>query len=102
MAVYKNITGAATTVVIRKGGTTSGNINKILIANVNTSNAVTITVDLYDGTNTFTLIKEVDIPVKSSLVLEDNLSFNKREYHLRMVTQNASDGGTPSLTVIIK
>ena len=98
MALYKNITGAATTVVIRKGGTTSGNINKILIANVNTSNAVTITVDLYDGTNTFTLIKEVDIPVKSSLVLEDNVSFNSNSFNLRITTA----GTSPNISVILR
>ena len=97
MAVYKNITGAATTVLITKGGTVSGCIEKILIANVNTSNAVRITVDLYDGTNTFTLIKEVDIPVKSSLVLEDNVRFKASEYNLRITTA----GTSPNISVII-
>jgi hypothetical protein len=97
MAVYKNITGAATTVLITKGGTVSGGIEKILIANVNTSNAVTITVDFYDGTNTFTLIKEVDIPVKSSLVLEDNVRFDSSVYNLRVTTA----GTSPNISVII-
>ena len=82
MAVYQNITGAATTTVITKGGTVTGSIDKILIANVNTSNAVTITVDLHDGTNTFTIIKEVDIPVKSSLVLEDKVPCWRYQTHL--------------------
>ena len=98
MAVYQNITGAATTTVITKGGTVAGSIDKILIANVNTSNAVTITVDLHDGTNTFTLIKEVDIPVKSSLVLEDNVRFDSAVYNLRITTA----GTSPNISVIIR
>tara|TARA_R100001015_G_C4620076_1_gene176945 strand:- start:388 stop:684 length:297 start_codon:yes stop_codon:yes gene_type:complete len=97
MAVYQNITGVATTTVITKGGTVAGSIDKILIANVNTSNAVTITVDLNDGTNTFTLIKEVDIPVKSSLVLEDNVRFDSAVYNLRITTA----GTSPNISVII-
>ncbi len=46
--------------------------------------------------------KDVDIPYGTSLVLTDNVGFNKSMFHLRIVTQNASDGGAPSLTVIIK
>ena len=98
MAVYKNITTVATTTVITKGGTVTGSIDKVLIANVNTSNAVTITVDLHDGTNTFTLIKEVDIPVKSSLVLEDNVRFDSAVYNLRVTTA----GTSPNISVIIR
>ena len=98
MIVYQNITGADTTTVITKGGLVSGSINKILIANVNTTNAVTITVDLHDGTNTFTLIKEVDIPVKSSLVLEDNVRFDSAVYNLRVTTA----GTSPNISVIIR
>tara|TARA_R100000388_G_C7179770_1_gene128049 strand:+ start:384 stop:680 length:297 start_codon:yes stop_codon:yes gene_type:complete len=97
MIVYQNITGPGTTPVITKGGSVSGSINKILIANVNTTNAVTITVDLHDGTNTFTLIKEVDIPVKSSLVLEDNVRFDSAIYNLRITTA----GTSPNISVII-
>ena len=54
------------------------------------------------GNNKYHFFKDVDIPYGASLVLDDNLSFDKSFYHLRIVTQNASDGGTPSLTVIIK
>tara|TARA_Y100001972_G_C7521572_1_gene263066 strand:- start:56 stop:355 length:300 start_codon:yes stop_codon:yes gene_type:complete len=99
MAVYKNITGAtANDILIKKGPKFSGNISKILIANVNTSNAVTITVDLHDGTNTFTLIKEVDIPVKSSLVLEDNVKFDSTVFNLRITVA----GTSPNISVIIR
>jgi len=98
MAVYKNITGSATTTVITKGDTVSGSIDKIVIANVNTSNDVTITVDLHDGTNTFTLIKEVVVPTKTSLVLEDNVRFDSAVYNLRVTTA----GTSPNISVIIR
>jgi|TARA_R100000664_G_scaffold22644_1_gene32129 hypothetical protein len=100
--IYKQIdnnTGSAETVtLITKGSGTSGNIKKILIANENTSNAVNVTIDLNDGTNTFTIIKEVEIPVKSSLVLSDNIDFDSNIFNLRITTS----GTTPLVTVIIK
>jgi len=100
--IYKQIdnnSGSAQTItVITKGSGVSGNIKKILIANENTSNAVDITVDLHDGTNTFTIIKEVEIPVKTSLVLSDNISFDSNAFSLRITTS----GTTPLITVIIK
>lgn len=100
--IYKQIdnnSGSAQTItVITKGSGVSGNIKKILIANENTSNAVDITVDLHDGTNTFTIIKEVEIPVKTSLVLSDNVSFDSNVFSLRITT----GGTTPLITVIIK
>lgn len=100
--IYKQIDndsgGAQTITVIAKGGGVSGNISKILIANENTSNAVDITVDLHDGTNTYTIIKEVEIPTNSSLVLTDNISFNKDIFNLRITTS----GTSPLVTVIIK
>tara|TARA_A100001515_G_C4541968_1_gene200494 strand:- start:28 stop:339 length:312 start_codon:yes stop_codon:yes gene_type:complete len=100
--IYKQIDnnsgGAETITLITKGSGTSGNIKKILIANENTSNAVNITVDLHDGTNTFTIIKEIEIPVKSSLVLSDNIDFDSNIFNLRITTS----GTTPLVTVIIK
>ena len=38
----------------------------------------------------------------TSLVLDDNLSFDSSIFDLKIITQNASNGGTPSLTIIIK
>ena len=111
MAQYTNITTGTTTTLITKNGNDSSVINKITIANVDGHQADNVCLFLEDETAStstnagnvkYYFFKDVDIPYGTSLVLEDNLSFNKREYHLRMVTQNASDGGTPSLTVIIK
>ena len=99
MSIYKNYTSAATNEnLIVKGANISGRISKILIANVNTSNAVNVTIDLNDGTNTYTIIKEVEIPVKSSLVLEDNVEFNSKDFNLSITTS----GTAPLVTVIVK
>ena len=100
--IYKQIDNnsgwAETVTVITKGGGVSGNISKILIANEDS--AITkVTVDLHDGTNTFVIIKEVEIPVSSSLVLSDNISFDSEVFSLRITTTGT---GTPTVTVIIK
>ena len=100
--IYKQIDnntgGAETITVITKNSGVSGNINKILIVNENTSSVVNVTVDLYDGTNTFTIIKEKEIAVKTSLVLSDNVDFDSNIFSLRITTS----GTNPLITVIIK
>ena len=111
MAIYKNITTGTTTTLITKGSSISSSIKKISIANVDGHQADNVCLFLEDETAStstdagnikYYFFKDVDIPYGASLVLDDNLSFNSNAYHLRVVTQNASDGGTPSLTVIIK
>ena len=112
MAVYKNITtsGSATTDLIARYGIITGNIKKITIANVDGHQADNVCVFIEDalvststnaGNNKFYFLKDVDIPVGTALVLEDNLSFDNKKYSLRIITQNAADGGAPSLSVII-
>ena len=111
MAIYTNITSGTTTTLITKGGVIGGGIKKITIANVDGHQADNVCLFLEDETAStstdagnvkFYFFKDVDIPYGASLVLDDNISFDSKVYHLRIVTQNASDGGTPSLTVIIK
>ena len=116
MALYTNIITGTTTTLISKENKRSGtgytsDIKKIVIANVDGHQADNVCLFLEDeeaststdaGNNKYYFFKDLDIPYGASLVVDDNLSFDKSSYHLRMVTQNASDGGTPSLTVIIK
>ena len=111
MATYTNITSGTTTTLITKDSGISGSIKKITIANVDGHQADNVCLFLEDETAStstdagnvkYYFFKDVDIPYGASLVLEDNLSYNNDLFHLRLVTQNASDGGTPSLTVIIK
>tara|TARA_A100001201_G_scaffold133209_2_gene120237 strand:+ start:1373 stop:1669 length:297 start_codon:yes stop_codon:yes gene_type:complete len=98
MAIYKNITTETTTTLITKGGDVTKRVSKILISNNSSSDATDITVNLYDGTNVFYLIRDVVIPSKVSLVLEDNVSFDTKKFNLRI----SNAGTNPNLTVIIK
>jgi hypothetical protein len=104
MGVYKNITTGTNTTLITKGGSYGGGtIKKITIANVDGHTADNVCVYLENASGAkFYFIKDVDIPVGTTLVLDDNVSFHTGTYHLKLTTQNASDGGTPNLTVIIK
>ena len=76
--VYKNITTETTTTLMTKGSSNSGLANKILISNNSSSEATGICVDLYDGTNVFYFIRDIVIPSKVSLVLEDNIAFDTK------------------------
>ena len=101
MAIYNAITSATTTTLITKNGNISGSINKITICN-NSDNAATgISVHLWNGTGgqpVHPFVHNVTIPSGATLVLEDNISFNSKEYNLRI--SNAGTG--PDITVIIK
>ena len=83
--IYKQIDnntgGAETITLITKGSGDSGNIKKILIANE----------------NTYILYNKIDIPAKTSLVLTNNVSFNVREFSLRLTTTGGVD-----CTIVIK
>ena len=110
MAKYVNITSGTTTTLIAKGGSRSGVVRKITIANVDGHQADNVCLFLEDETASastdagnvkYYFFKDVDIPYGATLVVSDNLIFDSKAFHLRIVTQNASDGGTPNLTVII-
>tara|TARA_R110002020_G_scaffold108127_3_gene250769 strand:+ start:364 stop:678 length:315 start_codon:yes stop_codon:yes gene_type:complete len=101
--IYKNITTGTTTTLITKGNKEIGRINKITIANVDGHQADNVCLYIEDASaNKFYFFKDLDIPMGATLVVDDNLSFDGSVYSLKIITQNASDGGTPSLTVIIK
>ena len=115
MAIYKNITTSTTTDLITRSSksstTQSGNISKITICNTDSLPAQNISVFLEDAAvststhannNKFYFIYYVDLPTSSTLVLSDNLSFDKSVFSLRIITNNDSGGGTPSLSIIIK
>tara|TARA_R100000742_G_C4206648_1_gene34201 strand:- start:33 stop:380 length:348 start_codon:yes stop_codon:yes gene_type:complete len=111
--IYTNITSGTTTTLITKGGRVSGSINSIMISNVDGHQADNVCLFLEDAAasastsasnNKYYFFKDLDIPYGATLLIENNplLSFNSTLYNLRIITQNASDGGTPNLTVIIK
>ena len=106
MAIYKNISSGTTTTLITKN-VGAGGIRKITIANVDGHQADNVCLFLEDETAStstdagnikYYFFKDIDIPYGTSLVLEDNLSFNSSIYTLKLL--NA--GSAPALTVIIK
>ena len=101
MATYTNITTSpATTTLITRGGTVSGRVKKITIANFSDNTAdATVNLFLNDGSATdLYFCKNVAIPKGVTLVLDDNISFDSSVYNLKML----STGTAPALTVIIK
>jgi|TARA_B100000073_G_scaffold96239_1_gene76471 hypothetical protein len=101
MKIVNVTTSPATTFLINKGGAVSGNIRKITIANFSdNNNGAVVNLFLNNGVdaNDYYFIKNVNIPKGTTLVLEDNVSFNEEVYNLKMY----STGTSPALTVIIK
>ena len=98
MAIYKNFSGNQTNAtLIAKGGAIGGRLNKILITNTHSSATQSTRIDLYDGSNTYILYNNIDIPAKTSLVLTDNISFDSSMFSLRLTTT-----GSSSCDIIIK
>ena len=92
-----NITSATTTTIIDKGDN-SGNINTISMTNCSSSNAVTVTLFLDDGTNQTSYIEGVVIPTNTTLLLNHNISFANSKLALKLT----SAGTSPDVNVIIK
>ena len=101
MAIIKNITTSPTeTTLITKGGGVSGNISKITIANFSDhADGATVNLFLENASDVdFYIIKNVTIPKGVTLVLDDNLGFDKENFILKLY----NTGTSPALTVIIK
>ena len=114
MAIYKNIVTDAddtVTTLITKGANQGGNISKISICNVDAKDALGVSVFIEDatvnaatnaGNNKFYFIQGVTIPAFTTLILDNNISFNKDVYNLRIVTNQDVDNGPPNISIIIK
>ena len=106
MALYINITTDANlheTTLIEKGGTRSGDVRKITICNNDSLPAQNVALFIEDEASVKNyIINNVDIPVGATLVLEDNLSFDKRRNRMKMITNKDSGNGPPNITVTIK
>ena len=99
MARYKNITSGTSTTLIEKGSAHNGGIDKITISNNSSSNSAVVSLQLWDGSSVgYNFIGNMTIPNGVVLVLDDNLSFDRTTYNLRMEVS----GTSPILDVIIK
>ena len=102
MASYHNISGELTQELLAVGG----GVNVTSISLVNTHASTTCTVDLYiekQLTGKFYIMKSLQLPVGSTLVLEGNdVKFSNKANQFGLyikLTQGASE--TPTVDVII-
>ena len=100
MAIYTNISSASTTTLIAKNDRfRNGQIKKITISNHDNTDLTIAKVYLCstcDGSDNY-VIAETTIPPLATLVLTDNVSFNNKDYNLKIDSST-----TAELTVIIK
>lgn len=103
MAIYTNIITETITTLIEKDKQVSGGITKILISNNSPTTACDVSVFLDDGVSEYYIVKAIEMPIATSLVLEDNLAFNANVYDLKITTADPAVGGsTVDLSVTIK
>ena len=102
MAIYKNISSAQTgETLIAKDTTKSIGISKITITNHDLTDECRIKLYLDDGggddaNNPYVLARTI-IPPLVTLVLNDNVGFNRKERSLKIDTSSTAD-----LTIIIQ
>jgi len=102
MAIYKNISSSQTgETLVAKDITKNIAISKITITNHDLTDECRIKLYLDDGggvdaNNPYVLARTI-IPPLVTLVLDDNVSFNRKERSLKIDTSSSAD-----LTIIIK
>jgi len=79
-----------------KRGSNNATVSKIIITNTSV-NIADIAIDIHSGSDTFSVVKGLQIPPKVSFVWEEVFSFNVSTHSLKITNSGAS----PSLTVII-
>tara|TARA_R100001440_G_scaffold32208_2_gene50780 strand:+ start:277 stop:603 length:327 start_codon:yes stop_codon:yes gene_type:complete len=101
---FHNITTTLTQDLLAVGDNIS-NLNSITIANVDTTNEAKIDLFLNKGTDNFYILKNVSLPLGSTLVLgpEDNIAFNNGSsgYSMRIQVDNGSTTAV-AVDVILK
>ena len=96
---FHNITSILTKDLLTVGDGIS-NLNSITIANVDSSNDAKVDLFLNKGTDNFYILKNVSIPLRSTLVLgpEDNIVFNNGSNGYSMRIQ-VDEGSTTAVNV---
>lgn len=93
-----NITTSTTTELLPIHGT-RGNVKSIRLSNYSAANDITIDLYLEDGSSNLSyIINDLVIPVATTLLLTEQLSFDNSVLGMKIVTS----GTTPLLSVIIK
>ena len=96
-----NITSATTTTLV-DFRTRQSKVSYIRMANTHDSTAVTIQLFLEDSSSSKVYILKTDIPGKTSLLLNENLSFDNGVLALKLTTSAGGLGTSTPLSVIIK
>jgi hypothetical protein len=96
--IYKNITSATTTTLIAKDSKKGLAINKILLTNSDNTTSNNVALQLNDGAGSPTTyqIFRTEMPAQSSVLLEDNLKFDNKNYRLEIITDSSA-----KITIII-
>ena len=96
---FHNITTVLTKDLLSAGDNVS-NLNSITIANVDSTNDAKVDLFLNKGSNDYYILKNVLIPLGSTLVLgpEDNIAFNNSASGYSMRVQ-VDDGSTTAVAV---
>ena len=100
MATLKHNITTVLTKNLLAAGDNVGNANSITLANVDDTNAAKVDLFLNKGDNNFYILKNVLIPLGSTLVLgpEDNISFDNSSNGYSMRIQ-VDDGSTTAVNV---
>ena len=78
---------------------TGGNVRSIRLSNYSAANDITVDLYLEDGSSNLSyIINDLVIPVATTLLLTEELSFDNSVLGMKIVTS----GTTPLLSVIIK
>ena len=100
-----NITTVLTQDLLTVGDNIS-NANCISIANVDSSNAAKIDLFLNKGDNNYYLLKNVEVPIQTTLILntEDNIAFDNsvNGFSLRIQVDNGSTTAVPVDVIITR
>ena len=94
--VIKHITTGTSTTLIAKDSQGTGRISKIYICNAKNS-ADTLSVIIFDDSNTYYLVDGLVVPANTAFVLEDCVSFDITKHSLKIDYLSS-----PQLTVIIQ
>tara|TARA_B100001094_G_scaffold50428_1_gene46009 strand:- start:263 stop:571 length:309 start_codon:yes stop_codon:yes gene_type:complete len=96
-----NITSATTTTLIDTN-LDSGPINSIRLTNTHASTDVTVDLFLEDGSSNKSYLVKTDIPGKTTLFIDEAISFNNAVLALKLTTSAGGLSTSTPLSVIIK
>ena len=96
-----NITSASTT-TIRDIHSQEGKLNSLRFTNTHASTAVTVDLLLEDASSNKVYILKTDIPGQTTLLLDEDLSFDNSVLALKVTTSAGGLSTSTPLSIIVK